>query len=57
MDIIPPAPQAVLDFPFFFGDRIAQLLFEKLPSCELCPKETLGGSDRGEGGFGSTGVA
>ena len=39
------------------GDRIAQLLFEKLPSCELCPKETLGGSDRGEGGFGSTGVA
>ena len=39
------------------GDRIAQLLFEKLPCCELCPKETLGASDRGEGGFGSTGVA
>ncbi len=39
------------------GDRIAQLLFEKLPCCELCPKATLGASDRGEGGFGSTGIA
>jgi len=42
-------------FEIHRGDRIAQLLFLKLPDCELAPADTLGDSDRGEAGFGSTG--
>jgi len=38
------------------GDRIAQLLFERLPECQLCRREELSQSDRGKAGFGSTGV-
>ncbi|MBP5301167.1 MAG: dUTP diphosphatase [Victivallales bacterium] len=37
------------------GDRIAQLLFLRLPECGLVPAEQLGASDRGDAGFGSTG--
>lgn len=37
------------------GDRIAQLLFQRLPSTELVLVNSLEASDRGEGGFGSTG--
>lgn len=45
------------DTPFEIhrGDRIAQLLFQRLPACELTPAKTLASSDRGEAGFGSTG--
>ena len=39
------------------GDRIAQLLFQRLPQVELISREQLSDSDRGEGGFGSTGRA
>jgi dUTP pyrophosphatase len=39
------------------GDRIAQMVIQKLPIAELSVVGSLGGSDRGEGGFGSSGVS
>ncbi len=41
--------------PYANGDRIAQLIIEKLPEVELIGVEELETSERGEGGFGSTG--
>ena len=38
------------------GDRIAQLVIQKVEAAEFVEVEHLPGSDRGEGGFGSTGV-
>ena len=43
------------EFSISRGDRIAQMVLCKLPDVELCPAEELSASDRGEGGFGSTG--
>ncbi len=37
------------------GDRIAQMVIQKLPAVELVPALELNGSRRGAGGFGSTG--
>ena len=37
------------------GDRIAQLIIEKCHAVEWNPMETLDESQRGEGGFGSSG--
>lgn len=37
------------------GDRIAQLLVMPIPAVRLVPVESLPGSHRGDGGFGSTG--
>lgn len=37
------------------GDRIAQLVFQKVERAEFVEVEHLPGSDRGSGGFGSTG--
>jgi len=37
------------------GDRIAQILVQRVESPRFVPVAELGGSDRGEGGFGSTG--
>jgi dUTP pyrophosphatase len=37
------------------GDRIAQLIVMAVPSVRFVEVERLPGSDRGEGGFGSTG--
>lgn len=37
------------------GDRIAQMVICKLPEVQLIPADTLCGSDRGAGGFGSSG--
>lgn len=42
-------------FEIHRGDRIAQMLFLRLPACELTPSSALSASDRGEAGFGSTG--
>ena len=42
-------------FPIRRGDRIAQLLFFRLPQVQVVLTDTLECSDRGEGGFGSTG--
>ena len=38
------------------GDRIAQAVIQRLPSVEMIEVDGLGDSDRGAGGFGSTGV-
>ena len=38
------------------GMRIAQLIFMKLPEIELDVTQELDETDRGSGGFGSTGV-
>lgn len=37
------------------GDRVAQLVVLELPAVHLVEVDRLPGSDRGEGGFGSTG--
>jgi dUTP pyrophosphatase len=37
------------------GDRIAQLVLQRVATADLIEVRTLPGSDRGEGGFGSTG--
>ncbi len=39
------------------GDRIAQLVFQKVDRAEFIEVESLPGSGRGDGGFGSTGRA
>lgn len=42
---------------FAVGDRIAQLVIQKVERAEFVPVESLPGSHRGQGGFGSTGTA
>jgi len=37
------------------GDRIGQIIIMPYPEVELVESETLSNTDRGEGGFGSTG--
>lgn len=39
------------------GDRIAQMVFSYLPPVCLVPVEELSATERGEGGYGSTGVS
>ena len=39
------------------GDRIAQLVIQEVPTVNLIEVEELDETDRGNGGFGSTGVA
>jgi dUTP pyrophosphatase len=39
------------------GDRVAQLVFARFETPEVEEVESLGESERGEGGFGSTGRA
>jgi dUTP pyrophosphatase len=41
---------------FAKGDRIAQLIIQKVERAEFIEVEHLPGTERGEGGFGSTGV-
>lgn len=43
-------------FPVRRGDRIAQLVFARVEPIEWEESEALAKTDRGEGGFGSTGV-
>lgn len=38
------------------GERVAQLVIQQVSHAQFVPVETLPGSDRGEGGFGSTGT-
>ena len=45
-----------VDFSISKGDRIAQLVFQEVIRAEFVRVQTLPGSDRGEGGFGSSGV-
>ena len=47
---------AEADFVVKKGDRIAQLVCEKIAYPELAVLESLDDTERGEGGFGSTGT-
>lgn len=38
------------------GDRIAQLVFSRFERVEICPVSKLDATERGAGGFGSSGV-
>ncbi len=44
------------DFHVERGDRIAQMVIQRLPDVELLPVDELARSARGAGGFGSTGT-
>jgi dUTP pyrophosphatase len=45
-----------MDFaPYNAGDRVGQIMFVELPEVKMEEVEELNPSDRGEGGFGSTG--
>ncbi|CAO3571427.1 unnamed protein product [Mortierella alpina] len=44
------------DFVVEEGDRIAQLVLEKIHMCDALEVEDLDSTERGSGGFGSTGV-
>ena len=43
------------EFKISRGDRIAQMVICQLPEIELCITDSLSDTNRGEGGFGSTG--
>lgn len=43
------------EFPFNIGDRVAQVYFEKVQPVEIYEVEELDETERGTGGFGSTG--
>jgi dUTPase len=43
-------------FPYKVGDRVAQMWFEKITEFEFEEVESLDTTERGEGGFGSTGT-
>lgn len=45
-----------VDFEVKAGDRIAQLIIEKIMTPDVMAVEDLDSTVRGEGGFGSTGV-
>lgn len=45
-----------VDWAFEVGDRIAQIVFQKFETADFIAVSALPGSDRGESGFGSTGV-
>jgi dUTP pyrophosphatase len=46
----------VEDLPIRRGERIAQLVIQRVESAEVTEVETLDETARGEGGFGSTGL-
>jgi dUTP pyrophosphatase len=46
----------VPDFPYGVGDRVAQIYFEEVLPISFDVVSELEQSERGEGGFGSTGV-
>lgn len=45
-----------VDFEVKVGDRIAQLILERIVTPEVVEVESLDETERGEGGYGSTGV-
>ena len=54
-----PTNEMYKAFPYIIrkGDRICQAVIQRLPDVELVEVEELGDSERGAGGFGSTGVS
>ncbi len=45
------------EFQIRAGDRIAQLIIEQITETEVVEVDNLDDTERGEGGFGSTGVS
>ena len=45
-----------MDFPVQVGDRIAQLILEKIKTLAIKKVIVLNATNRGSGGFGSTGL-
>jgi len=45
-----------VDFNYKAGDRIAQMIVQKVESPEVLEVDSLDDTDRGQGGFGSSGV-
>ena len=45
------------DFEIKRGDRIAQLILERICMADLVEVEELSSTERGTGGFGSTGIS
>lgn len=43
-------------FTIYSGDRIAQLVFNKVEQAEFVEVEELNDTERDEGGFGHTGI-
>ena len=43
-------------FPYQVGERVAQIYFDKVEEVELSKVAEIASSDRGAGGFGSTGL-
>jgi dUTPase len=46
-----------VDFEVKRGDRIAQLILERICMADIVEVEELSSTERGAGGFGSTGVS
>lgn len=46
-----------IDFEIKRGDRIAQLILERISMADIVEVTELSETDRGAGGFGSTGVS
>ena len=55
-EAIPDEDDMFIQFPYKIGDRVAQIFFEKIVDYEFEEIEDLVISERGSGGFGSTGV-
>ena len=51
------ANHSKVDFEVKHGDRIAQLILERIYTPEVVECDDLDATDRGAGGFGSTGVS
>ena len=49
-------PDVLVCFTVKQGDRIAQLILERITTPDVVQVESLEDTDRGAGGFGSTGV-
>lgn len=43
-------------FPYEVGERVAQIYFEKVEDIDIVEVDELSETERGEGGFGSTGL-
>lgn len=49
------APTPDITQPYDLGERFAQIVIVSIPRIETCLVDRLSDSDRGEGGYGSTG--
>jgi len=56
-DFISKLLRLIIFFLVNYGDRIAQLIIEKITQTHIIEVESLEETERGDGGFGSTGVS